>query len=61
MSKRKFRNDTGDEEEYESGSFVTYGTSLPDVNSEDKDKGKYQPVWKQEVRLLRVTYFATNR
>ncbi|CAG8598017.1 8672_t:CDS:10 [Paraglomus occultum] len=50
MSKRKFRNDTGDEEVHESGLFVTYGTSLPDINSEEKDKGKYLPVWKQEVR-----------
>jgi len=61
MSKRKFRNDTGDEEEYESGSFVTYGTSLPDVNSEDKDKGKYQPVWKQEVRTFTACHLFRNK
>ncbi|CAG8754251.1 8278_t:CDS:2, partial [Gigaspora margarita] len=32
--------------------FVVYGTELPDVTTsgEKKDEGKFQPVWKQEVR-----------
>jgi hypothetical protein len=30
--------------------FVTYGTELPDIS--EQDKGKFQPVWKQEVTLL---------
>ena len=57
MSKRKFRN----EEEHESGLFVTYGTSLPDINSEDKDKGKFQPIWQQEVRTFTACHLSRNK
>ena len=47
--KSRFLEDNDEEEAYNE-SFVIYGTELPDINSE-QDKGKFQPVWKQEVSI----------
>jgi hypothetical protein len=53
FNKKKSRLlEDNDEEEAFNETFVTYGTELPDINtSGEQDKGKFQPIWKQEVSI----------
>ncbi|CAG8525513.1 10696_t:CDS:10 [Cetraspora pellucida] len=54
MSSHKAKSkvlDDSEDDDLSNESFVVYGTELPDVTAlGEKDKGKFQPVWKQEVR-----------
>ncbi|CAG8746136.1 12168_t:CDS:1, partial [Cetraspora pellucida] len=52
MSSHKAKSkvlDDSEDDDLSNESFVAYGTELPDVTAlGEKDKGKFQPVWKQE-------------
>ncbi|CAG8442889.1 18869_t:CDS:10 [Acaulospora morrowiae] len=50
MSSQKAQVDDG-EEDSSNETFVVYGTELPySLDSSEQDKGKFQPIWKQEAR-----------
>ncbi|CAG8509984.1 5095_t:CDS:10 [Acaulospora colombiana] len=51
MSSHKAKVNDGEQEDSSSESFVVYGTEIPfSHDSSEQDKGKFQPLWKQEVR-----------
>ncbi|CAG8436407.1 1610_t:CDS:10 [Funneliformis caledonium] len=51
MSSNKKRSKEDSDDDHSNETFVEYGTELPDITtSGEQDKGKFQPVWKQEVR-----------
>ncbi|CAI2170542.1 14050_t:CDS:2 [Funneliformis geosporum] len=51
MSSNKKRSKEDSDDDHSNETFVKYGTELPDITtSGEQDRGKFQPVWKQEVR-----------
>jgi hypothetical protein len=56
LNKKKPKH-TEDDDDAFNETFVIYGTELPDTD--EQDKGKFQPVWKQEVSIL-LPYFMSK-
>ncbi len=51
-----------DNDDSSNETFVVYGTELPDITSSgEQDKGKFQPVWKQEVCFLLLFFFIDQK